>query len=107
VTSGVLVDNESCDDCCQGDQGIGKDHINIEWLVERTLVKIGSVGLLELPFSRMEGEGRWDDKKYEGPANTSSVGYENLGLLEEDDYDYHRDRYYDTPDTLNKLPVIL
>jgi hypothetical protein len=50
--------------------------------------------------------GRYQEED-EGAAYASSVSDEDLGLLEEEDYDYHRYRNDDAPDALHSFAIIL
>ena len=65
------------------------------------------MSLLEVPLSCVKHEsGRYQEED-KGAAYASSVSDEDLGLLEEEDYDYHRYRNNDAPDALHGFAIIL
>ena len=85
--AGALRESESSNNSCKSEDCIDDNEVDIEDIVEGTLVEVGSVGLLQLLLSGMKHKGNRDNEEDESAADASCIGYENLGFLEEE-YDY-------------------
>ncbi len=60
-------------------------------MLEGTLVEVRTIGLFDIPFSSKDQESHGDQHENENSAETSSVGYQNLGISVEDCEDDYRD----------------
>lgn len=107
MPSTTASDGQTCNHGYQSQYRVGEDNDHPCGMLERALVEIWTVGLLEFFLSCKPEQCQGEQEHDEDSADSSSIGDDHLRFSEKQNYNDDWDRYYCAPDALYDFSLVL